>query len=516
MNRNGEEEAPGSYRPPVPSDAWMFPDLNLNPQNQAPVSPGTNSPLHTMESGYTHFDGEDQVKEVSSRVHWDEPSLPADETGSNEPRIRQPQETCAHSIATFDSEVFSHLTDVTDWTKMQDIYKQSSICTEAVEETGVKNPLGFAIVCCAVLVGEMSRGLTFPTLWLYVQSLGGTPVNMGYCVAALSFGRGLTAPLFGHLSIVYGYRSTMMSSVFILALGAFLYSQAGSVGKPGFLVLAQAVMGVGGGTLGVTRAYVAEATPKSLRTRYLAYHAAVMYTGFTITPFIGAALVTYFKNEANIYESGFVKIDKYTAPAYVLIFFCLVEVIAIAFFLTHEKREMMPRLTKKVSSRVKNNTTVPESVCRGQAKGIFGMTVADSAIWFVVILNVVSKGCVTTYETLGTKMAADVFDLDSTAVGYTLGMCGIIGVAILVSFKKLSKTFSDVRMVLGGFFINMIGIAIMTDYGLGDMHPFRFVLGFFFVFGIGWPVSDTAIIGLFSKCKFASPCLGKLMLMAYR
>ena len=71
-------------------------------------------------------------------------------------------------------------------------------------------------------------------------------------------------------------------------------------------------------------------------------------------------------------------------------------------------------------------------------------------------------------------------------------------------------------MVLGGFFINMIGIAIMTDYGLGDMHPFRFVLGFFFVFGIGWPVSDTAIIGLFSKCKFASPCLGKLMLMAYR
>ena len=181
MNRNGEEEAPGSYRPPVPSDAWMFPDLNLNPQNQAPVSPGSNSPLHTMESGYTHFDGEDQVKEVSSRVHWDEPSLPADETGSSEPRIRQPQETCAHSIATFDSEVFSHLTDVTDWTKMQDIYKQSSICTEAVEETGVKNPLGFAIVCCAVLVGEMSRGLTFPTLWLYVQSLGGTSVNMGSC-----------------------------------------------------------------------------------------------------------------------------------------------------------------------------------------------------------------------------------------------------------------------------------------------------------------------------------------------
>ena len=45
---------------------------------------------------------------------------------------------------------------------------------------------------------------------------------------------------------------------------------------------------MGSGTLGVTRAFVAEVTAQRNRTTYMAWITAVQYTGFTVTPFVGA------------------------------------------------------------------------------------------------------------------------------------------------------------------------------------------------------------------------------------
>lgn len=62
-------------------------------------------------------------------------------------------------------------------------------------------------------------------------------------------------------------------------------------------------MGLGSGTLGVTRAYVAEITPRDKRTAWLSYLTAVQYSGFTVMPVVGAFICRAVK-EGGVMEGG--------------------------------------------------------------------------------------------------------------------------------------------------------------------------------------------------------------------
>ena len=54
----------------------------------------------------------------------------------------------------------------------------------------------------------------------------------------------------------------------MIFIGAIVYTNVKSIPS---LVIAQTIMGLGCGTSGVTRAYVAETTAKKNRTTYLGY-----------------------------------------------------------------------------------------------------------------------------------------------------------------------------------------------------------------------------------------------------
>lgn len=163
-----------------------------------------------------------------------------------------------------------------------------SIVSSVLTADGIHDPVGFTIVCFVILIGDMSRGVMFPSMWPLVLELGGTQVTLGYSVASFSFGRILVSPLFGSWSVTYGYTKTLLLSCAILFFGAFLYSQIQNVGRIDFLILCQTILGIGSGTLGVTRAFVAEVTAHRSRTTYMAWTTAVQYAGFAMTPFIGA------------------------------------------------------------------------------------------------------------------------------------------------------------------------------------------------------------------------------------
>jgi hypothetical protein len=170
---------------------------------------------------------------------------------------------------------------------MQSVMAES-IVDSVLTADGIHDLAGFNIVCLVILVGDMSRGVMFPSMWPLVANLGGSTVTLGYSVAAFSFGRILVSPLFGSWSIQYGYSKTLMFSCSILLLGTLMYAQAQNVGRTEFLIIAQTMLGIGSGTLGVTRAFVAEITAQRNRTTYMAWVTAVQYAGFTVTPFVGA------------------------------------------------------------------------------------------------------------------------------------------------------------------------------------------------------------------------------------
>lgn len=171
-----------------------------------------------------------------------------------------------------------------------------SIVDSVMTADGIHDMTGFYIVCLVILVGDMSRGVFFPSMWPLVDSLGGSSVTLGYAVASFSFGRILVSPLFGRWSVTHGYSNTLFLSCSILLLGTILYAQTQNVGRPEFLILAQICLGIGSGTLGVTRAFVADVSAQRNRTTYMAWITAVQYAGFTVTPFIGSLFNTLLQD----------------------------------------------------------------------------------------------------------------------------------------------------------------------------------------------------------------------------
>lgn len=179
-----------------------------------------------------------------------------------------------------------------------------SIISSVMTADGIHDVTGFSIVCFVILVGDMARGVMFPTLWPLVALLGGTTVTLGFAVASFSLGRIIVSPLFGSWSVIYGYKKVLFMSLSILMGGTLVYAQAQNVGSPAFLIFAQLLLGVGSGTLGVTRAFVAEVTATRTRTRYMAWITAVQYAGFTVTPFFGSLFIKLLGD--NDYQWGYV------------------------------------------------------------------------------------------------------------------------------------------------------------------------------------------------------------------
>ncbi|CAM9152934.1 unnamed protein product [Scytosiphon promiscuus] len=184
-----------------------------------------------------------------------------------------------------------------------------------------------AIVLLDVLLVDTARGIFFPTLWTHVKQLGGDKIALGYCVGAFSLGRTLMSPVFGRMSTEHGYRRVLLISTALVTFGALFYAVADGVFQ---VFLSQVFLGVGSGTLGVTRGYVADKTTPAQRTYLLAYTTAVQYAGFTVMPVLGG-FFSYLLGSTEIPLLGcFLLLTQFTAPA-----FFLMLMSSVVFLLLH-------------------------------------------------------------------------------------------------------------------------------------------------------------------------------------
>lgn len=372
----------------------------------------------------------------------------------------------------------------------------------------IQDIVSYSIICFVILIGDTARGITFPTLWLLVQRLGGKESTQGLVVAAFSFGRVFASPTFGRWSIAKGYLSTLRISIIVLMIGAILYSSSNSTP---LLIFSQIVMGVGSGTLGVTRAYVAEVTSKESRTKYMAFSTAVQYAGFTVTPVIGAVFSSYLSGNSDK-EEGFA-INEFNAPAFFIVVLCIV-----ALILLHTTfHDRIPKKKVEHDKTVLALQTVEESQllvdrCPSCIVGyLSNLTVYALAMIVCMLLNVVTKGSIACFETIGIKTAVAQFGLTSSAAGMVVSSCGSFGVVALLSMAYIQMRLSDVQMIIFGIVVMIIGMSflVFAEY-FRFPGSWGFVLAIFLVYSIGYPIGHTAAMGLFSKIIGRRP-QGELM-----
>lgn len=278
-----------------------------------------------------------------------------------------------------------------------------------------------------------------------------------------------------------------------MVFACLLFAQVYRINSLYFLIFSQILLGVGSATLGVTRAFVAEVTATRERTTYIALLTAVQYGGFTVTPLFGALFMYILQD--NRYEFGFLVFDQYSAAAY---FMALLAAATLAILVTKFQNRVRTKPTKKKSS---SKTAERDEVA--DRTMFCGITVYDAALLGCMLLNISTKGSIGSFETLGISFAESHFNLEPEMAALIVSVNGMVGVIALLSMGQLGKLFTDIQMIVGGITVCAVGIISFSPLQSvedGAVNAtWKYFLGIFMIYGIGYPIGHTALIGLFSK-----------------
>ncbi len=144
------------------------------------------------------------------------------------------------------------------------------------------------LMLCAFLdmVGLL---MIVPLLPYYVQRLGDGGVAVaGLVTAAFTLAQLVSAPFWGRFSDRRGRKPALLAA---LAASAVAYLVFGFAEALPLLILSRLVQGMGGGTVGVIQAYVADTTEPAQRARALGWLSAATNLGVALGPVLGSQAI---------------------------------------------------------------------------------------------------------------------------------------------------------------------------------------------------------------------------------
>jgi multidrug resistance protein len=130
--------------------------------------------------------------------------------------------------------------------------------------------------------------MVIPLLPYYATNFGANATVVGVLISAFAVAQLASAPLWGRFSDRYGRRPAILVGLVITAIAYLIFAYAHSVL---LLLVSRLVQGLGGGTIGVVQAYVADASSDADRTKSLGWLSATTSLGAVVGPAFGSAMV---------------------------------------------------------------------------------------------------------------------------------------------------------------------------------------------------------------------------------
>lgn len=152
-------------------------------------------------------------------------------------------------------------------------------------------------------VDTVGASLVVPLIPFYGVHYGANALLVGLLISAFSVTQLISAPSWGRLSDRYGRRPSILFGLIVSALAYVVFAFAGSWQM---LLLSRLVQGVGGGTIGVVTAYVADASPPEKRTKSIGWLTTVTSLGWLSGAALGSFLVAIGGPKApGLFTAGF-------------------------------------------------------------------------------------------------------------------------------------------------------------------------------------------------------------------
>lgn len=144
------------------------------------------------------------------------------------------------------------------------------------------------IILLTVFIDVVGIGLVLPTLPLYVERFGASPIVATVFFAVYALFQFFSAPILGAWSDKIGRRPVLIISLFGTAAGWFVFALANSLP---LLFVGRIIDGITGGNISTAQSYLVDIskTPKE-RTENLGLIGASFGIGFILGPALGAAL----------------------------------------------------------------------------------------------------------------------------------------------------------------------------------------------------------------------------------
>ncbi|HEX9252064.1 MAG TPA: MFS transporter [Ignavibacteriaceae bacterium] len=167
----------------------------------------------------------------------------------------------------------------------------------------MKNRSALVLIFLTVFIDLLGFGILIPILPSFsVKELHIDEASIGIAIAIYSFVQFLFNPVLGKISDKYGRKPVIVACLFLNAIGYIVFSFTHSYL---LLLTSRVIAGVGGSSIGVAQAYIADVTTRENRSKGMGLIGAAFGLGFVFGPLIGGLLSEFGYAVTGYVAAGF-------------------------------------------------------------------------------------------------------------------------------------------------------------------------------------------------------------------
>lgn len=295
-----------------------------------------------------------------------------------------------------------------------------------------KNTTALSLIFLTVFVDLLGFGILIPILPTFAKKeLLVDETAIGIAIAIYSLTQFFFNPIFGKLSDKHGRKKIIVICLFLNAIGYVLFAYTHSYFM---LLFSRVIAGVGGSSIGVAQAYIADVTTPENRSKGMGMIGAAFGLGFVFGPMIGGMLSKY----------GYFVTGMGSA------FFSIFAFVLTIIFLPEPKRDKSKSFVR--SRKLFDTSSIKIIFKKSDLSLLMG-------IFFILTFSVAN--IYGTFALLGFK----IYHFTDMQNGYMYGILGLSSAIVQGGLlAQISKYFSKGKLISIGAFCMMIGLGLIP-YG---------------------------------------------------
>lgn len=293
----------------------------------------------------------------------------------------------------------------------------------------MKNKTSLFLIFLAVFIDLIGFGLLIPILpTIASKDFNASDFEIGFLVAVFSLVQFIFNPYFGQLSDRIGRKPIIVFCLLLSGMSYIIFAYSTSYFV---LLISRIISGLGGSSISVAQAYIADITTKENRVRGMGLIGAAFALGFVLGPLIGGFLSKY----------GIVVIG-YTGASFSL----------IAFFVTWI---LLPESLKEKSLEKQRSILDFSGLSKALKRPAIGIVML---LFFVVTFSIAN--IFGTFSLLAYKQ----YNLNDFQIGFLFGVMGTFSAFSQIwIINILAKRFSDFKIISIGCFFLLIALIVMPN-----------------------------------------------------